>query len=376
MESQDIAIEKPVKGKGTRGGLSRRVRKVNLSLRRSNRKRVVLFLAAAFLIVIMVGLFGFLAVQDLALSGKIFPGITIEGHPVGGLSRSDACDEVRQHIVAPIDQPVILHLGEEEFTLDPKAIDLEVDVEKMVEVAYWTGQSQNIMARLYRRFLDKSVSANIPVMVSYNKEKLKQYVAGVAEKLNYSPRSSSVDISSGKPEITDAKWGLTVEQDATVKAVGEALPTPERRIPVVAASVRPEVTVDDIGYILVITLSQHTLYLYDKEYLDSSYLVCVGSEEYPTPTGKFHVTFKETDPTWLPTSDWAKEKKGVPQPPGPDNPLGEYWMDLGGGIGIHATPFENSLGESVSHGCIRMSEWGASQVYNTVKVGTPVYIIE
>ncbi|MBU4194506.1 MAG: L,D-transpeptidase, partial [Actinobacteria bacterium] len=74
--------------------------------------------------------------------------------------------------------------------------------------------------------------------------------------------------------------------------------------------------------------------------------------------------------------EWAGEQRGIPVPPGPDNPLGGYWMELANGIGIHATPFENSLRASVSHGCIRMSEWGASRVYNAVKVGTPVYIFE
>jgi L,D-transpeptidase ErfK/SrfK len=51
-------------------------------------------------------------------------------------------------------------------------------------------------------------------------------------------------------------------------------------------------------------------------------------------------------------------------------------MDLGGGIGIHATPYENSLGSQASHGCIRMDPNDAGQLFNEIKVGTPVFIID
>ncbi|MBU4173713.1 MAG: L,D-transpeptidase/peptidoglycan binding protein [Actinobacteria bacterium] len=373
MESRDMKQEKPIV---RRGPVSRRLRRAYLYLRRANPLRVVLAVAASFLAVVIVGLLSFLFVQDIALSGRIFPGITIDGHAVGGLSGSDALEVVQKGINVPVDQSVVLYLDGGEFAIDPGSIDFKVDTEKMVDSAFRAGSSEIILSRMFRRFLNKPLNVDIPVMVSFDEEKLKQAVTGVATDVNYPPKSAGIDMSSGQPEISDDRPGLSVNQEATMKAIAEALPTPNRRIALVTESIKPEMTVADIGYIVVVHLSQHTLYLYDKEHLDSSYMVCIGSEKYPTPTGKFHIYFKEIDPVWKPTAEWAGEQKGVAVQPGPDNPLGGYWMEMADGIGIHATPFEGSLGESVSHGCIRMSEWGASQVYNAVKVGTPVYILE
>ncbi len=373
LESRDIAQEKPVV---RRGPVSRRLRRAYLYLRRANPLRVVLVVAASFLAVVTVCILCFLFVQDIALGGRIFPGITIDGQAVGGLSGSDALEVVQRNLTVPVDQPVVLYLDDVEFAIDPASIDFKVDTEKMVDSAFRARSSENILSRMFRRFLNKPLDVNIPVMVSFNEDKLKQTVAGIAVDVDYPPKSASVDMSSGQPEISDDRPGLSVNQEATMKAIAEALPKPNRRIALVIKSIKPELTVADIGHIVVIHLSQHTLYLYDREHLDSSYLVCIGSEKYPTPTGKFHIYFKETDPVWKPTAEWAGEQKGVAVQPGPDNPLGGYWMEMADGIGIHATPFEGSLGESVSHGCIRMSEWGASQVYNAVKVGTPVYILE
>ncbi|MBU4489670.1 MAG: hypothetical protein KKE79_03445, partial [Actinobacteria bacterium] len=100
MESRDTAIKRPMGG--LRGLVSRRLRRTYLYLRRANRRRVLLVLAGSFLAVVVVGLFGFLFIQDIALSGRIFSGITIEGHDVGGLSGSDASELVEQNIAVPV----------------------------------------------------------------------------------------------------------------------------------------------------------------------------------------------------------------------------------------------------------------------------------
>ena len=45
------------------------------------------------------------------------------------------------------------------------------------------------------------------------------------------------------------------------------------------------------------------------------------------------------------------------------------------GVGIHGTPNLASIGYSVSHGCIRMHISEAEWLFNTVDVGTTVFIV-
>ena len=54
--------------------------------------------------------------------------------------------------------------------------------------------------------------------------------------------------------------------------------------------------------------------------------------------------------------------------------LGTRRLDLGDGYGIHGTDEPNSIGRSVSHGCVRMLNQDVEQLYPMVPVGTPVYI--
>ncbi len=57
-----------------------------------------------------------------------------------------------------------------------------------------------------------------------------------------------------------------------------------------------------------------------------------------------------------------------------DDELGRYKLDLGDAYLIHGTPHHDSIGEAVTHGCIRLGDEDLVFVYRYVPVGTPVYI--
>ena len=63
-------------------------------------------------------------------------------------------------------------------------------------------------------------------------------------------------------------------------------------------------------------------------------------------------------------------------PPGPDNPLGDYWMGLSiSGYGIHGTNFPWAIGRLVTHGCIRLYPEDIARLFPTIALKTPVEMI-
>lgn len=100
---------------------------------------------------------------------------------------------------------------------------------------------------------------------------------------------------------------------------------------------------------------------------------------FETPKGMFTVLNKITDPVWR-KPDWAFIEEGLVPPP-PDHPsrfergvLGDYALDIGNGYLIHGTLYQRLMGKSVTHGCIRMKDDDLEMVYNTLKIGSKVYI--
>ncbi len=131
-----------------------------------------------------------------------------------------------------------------------------------------------------------------------------------------------------------------------------------------------------LGGQIVVDIGELTLYLYRDGKVVKTYRVATGAPAYPTPTGTFHIVDKVKDPTWLPPdSDWAKDAQ--PIPPGTENPLGTRWMGTSAtGVGIHGVPpsSDGSIGTYASHGCIRMHNWEAVDLFDRIVVGMPVII--
>lgn len=340
------------------------------SIRVPPRARLVLVLLAFILIVLFV--IG--VVLELANGGKIFKGVTIAGEPVGGMTKSQAV-KVAEAKVKPLSEDRVLYHADKEFKLDPRSYTVRPQPQAMAYAAWLKGRQDFLPVRLFKRLFGIPVKVNIPVLFSYNDTRLQTCIMRIARDINCEPISVRISVASGSPEIVASRNGVRVKVDRTARDVVGALPGTDRRTPIVVEYVHPEVSEKEIGKIVVISLKQFRLYLYDREKYINEYKVAIGMKEYPTPTGRFHITYIEKNPTWLPTSEWAKDKRGIPQPPGPDNPLGDYWFDLGGGIGIHGTPYVKSLGEQASHGCIRISNDSAKVMFDNVKVGTPVFII-
>ena len=157
--------------------------------------------------------------------------------------------------------------------------------------------------------------------------------------------------------------------------------------------------------------------------------------KFETPRGRLVVQSKETDPAWVPP-DWhfveqAKKRRlglvrlnrgqQIPTPDGAmvttsgnevvkkfadgreevleaddgreivvngnivvppfgtnqrryEGVLGTHRLNLGDGYALHGTNVPESIGQSVSHGCVRLRNEDIETLYRLVPVGTPVYI--
>jgi L,D-transpeptidase ErfK/SrfK len=101
--------------------------------------------------------------------------------------------------------------------------------------------------------------------------------------------------------------------------------------------------------------------------------------EFVTPQGRFEVRNKLEKPLWV-KPDWAFVEAGEAVPPPGDaarkveGELGGYVLNLGNGYLIHGTKNETTLGRPASHGCVRLGAENLKMLYETVPVGTPVYI--
>jgi len=128
--------------------------------------------------------------------------------------------------------------------------------------------------------------------------------------------------------------------------------------------------------------SLQTVKLFDKngEFL-AFYPATVGSKEKPTPTGSLKVVSSDPNPNYRYNPDYrfkgVKSTKTFTIKPGPNNPVGSYWIGLSSeGYGIHGTAAPAKISKAESHGCVRLTNWDASFLGRNVKKGTIVEFVE
>ncbi|MGJ4913616.1 L,D-transpeptidase [Bradyrhizobium oligotrophicum] len=133
----------------------------------------------------------------------------------------------------------------------------------------------------------------------------------------------------------------------------------------VANVIRPDDKAPEIMR-LDISKDAGTVQAFDKDgRLVAVFPATVGSEEKPTPDGTFKVTSRDADPNYRYNPDYefkgVKSRKPFTIKPGPNNPVGAYWIGLsvGNGYGIHGTAEPSKVGKSESHGCVRLTNWDA-----------------
>jgi lipoprotein-anchoring transpeptidase ErfK/SrfK len=131
---------------------------------------------------------------------------------------------------------------------------------------------------------------------------------------------------------------------------------PATAIPAARDSFRPPVAVQEAPLVLRASVSERMLYVQRGDTTLKTFLVAVGTDDYPTPRGTYTIKKMIWNPSWRPppNSEWARGKK--PAGPGdPKNPMKvvkiffkepDYY--------IHGTDAVGSLGSAASHGCLRM----------------------
>jgi hypothetical protein len=89
-----------------------------------------------------------------------------------------------------------------------------------------------------------------------------------------------------------------------------------------------------------------------------------GEKEFEPLVLDMHVVFDNT--LFVPPVDTKHRQI--------EGELGHFRLYLGDGYQIHGTPYANSIGTAVTHGCVRLADDDIEWMYNNVPVGTKVYI--
>jgi lipoprotein-anchoring transpeptidase ErfK/SrfK len=318
---------------------------------------------------------------DSTKKDQIAKGVSVAGIDVGGMSKSQAEQVLQQKLSAPLSQPLVVKYGHRKFTLSAARAHLTTDVDGMVQEAIDKSRGGNFIGRAIRGITGGNVDENVPPRVSFSRSAVHALVQRVRTKVNRQSQDATVQPDASGIHLVPGKFGISIRWRQLTKDVDAALVRPDGARVVRADSkiTKPKVSTADLAQkyptFIIVDRTGHTLRFFKHLKLAKNYTIAVGMQGLETPAGLYHIQDKQVNPSWhVPNSAWAGSLAGKVIPPGPQDPIKARWMGFYNGAGIHGTDEIGSLGQSASHGCVRMAIPDVEELYDQVSVGTPVFV--
>ncbi|HVS68603.1 MAG TPA: L,D-transpeptidase [Mycobacteriales bacterium] len=123
-----------------------------------------------------------------------------------------------------------------------------------------------------------------------------------------------------------------------------------------------------VTYRVEVSLAKHRLVLFDTGRPVFRTRVAVGARSTPTPRGMFYLTALLRAPT--PRGAYGPYAFGLSG----FSPVLRHFAGGPGQLGLHGTNDPSSIGHSVTHGCIRVSNRVISMLAGRLPLGTPVIV--
>jgi lipoprotein-anchoring transpeptidase ErfK/SrfK len=194
------------------------------------------------------------------------------------------------------------------------------------------------------------------------------YVAWVEMAQKSMPPSSRAEAQNASPPVRQVATAPNGEISPGIDGGNSDpdMPYVFRRQPTFYRTLQPVGTV-------IVDKAQHYLYFIEPNNVALRYGIAVG-RECTDLVGLRHIASMTEWPPWQPPPDLLK-RIPAPMPGQPGNPLGARLLALDDGASrINGTNAPKSIGNAVSFGCIRLVNDDIVDLYNRVKVSTPVVV--
>ncbi len=180
--------------------------------------QLILALIAGILLFFLVagaGVIGF----EIAHSGKIFPGISVGGIDLGGLTPAEATERVVDKFTYPQTGRIFLQDGKEAWQVTPADLGLYLDPETSVTQAYQLGRQGNIFTNITEQFRTWQSPVNLSPVYIYDQRRAHQYLTNLAATIDKPVVEANVGLNGVDVQVRSGQTGRELDVPATLAKI-------------------------------------------------------------------------------------------------------------------------------------------------------------
>ncbi len=162
---------------------------------------------------------------QLLYAGRIFPGVTVAGVDLSGLSPSDAALKLNQTLSFPVSGRIVFRDGANVWYASPVELGMVFDASASAQTAYRLGRSGNPFRALTDQARSRKQGADVAPVIIFDQRLAYAYINNLAASINRPAMEASLKIEGTNVVAQAGQVGRHVDVDATLVFLSAQLQT-------------------------------------------------------------------------------------------------------------------------------------------------------
>lgn len=179
---------------------------------------------------------------QLLYAGRIFPGVSVAGVDLSGLTPSEAAVKLNQTLSYPVSGRILFRDGEKAWVASPAELGMVFDPSSSAMSAYRLGRSGGLFEALSDQVRARADGAYVQPVIVFDQRVAYQYLRQIAQQVDQPMREAGLSLEGTNVVAAPGQVGRELKIDATLIYLGAQLQTfSDGEVPLVIQEVQPQV---------------------------------------------------------------------------------------------------------------------------------------
>lgn len=193
---------------------------------------------ALFVVIIVTWTLGY----QLLYAGRIFPGVSVAGVDLSGLTPPAAALKLNQTLSYPINGKILFKDGEKAWVATPAELGMVFDPSSSAATAYSLGRSGGIFSSLSGQIRAGGFGIQVPPVIVFDQRVAFQYLSQISTQINQPLVEAGLSLEGTNVVAQPGQVGRELKVDATLIYLGAQLQTfSDGEVPLVIQELQPQI---------------------------------------------------------------------------------------------------------------------------------------
>ena len=190
-----------------------------------------------FLVVIIIWTLGY----QLLYAGRIFPGVSVAGVDLSGMSPSDAAVKLNQALSFSTTGKILFRDGEKAWIASPAELGMVFDPSSSAVTAYKLGRSGGLFGALSGQIQAGGAGVSVPPVIVFDERVAHHYLTQISTQVNQPLMEASLKLEGTNVVSQPGQVGRELKIDATMVYLAGQLQTfSDGEVPLVVQELQPQ----------------------------------------------------------------------------------------------------------------------------------------